>query len=266
MTALLDPSLTADCGRCAALCCVALPLVRSRDFAFDKPAGVPCRHLDDRFSCRIHAGLAEAGMPGCTVFDCFGAGQRVVQTTYGGRQWRSDPDLAQEQFAVLRVMRAIQEARFLIGWTADLPDMDAWQVELHELDARLETLAGGSPVQLLAADVDAVRREVGRLLREVSRQLRGGGEHLAGADLAGADLRGRDLRRADLRGALLVAADLRGVDLARADLLGADLRDADLGGADLSGALFLSRPQVAAARGDATTALPVGFGRPRHWR
>src|SRR5690606_37914114 len=77
-----DP-LTADCSRCAGLCCVALPFAASADFAVDKAAGTPCGHLQPDFRCGIHDGLREAGYPGCTVFDCFGAGQRVVQVTFG---------------------------------------------------------------------------------------------------------------------------------------------------------------------------------------
>ena len=64
----------------------------------------------------------------------------------------------------------------------------------------------------------------------------------------GADLRGLDLRTADLNGALLIGVDLRDADLRHADLLGADLRDADLRGSRLDAALFLTRPQLAAAR------------------
>ena len=37
--------LTADCSRCAGLCCVLPAFAASADFAVDKPAGTPCRHL-----------------------------------------------------------------------------------------------------------------------------------------------------------------------------------------------------------------------------
>ena len=49
------------------------------------------------------------------------------------------------------------------------------------------------------------------------------------------------------------------------DLLGVDLRGADVSGADLSGALFLTQPQVNAARGDGRSALPGRLVRPAHW-
>jgi uncharacterized protein YjbI with pentapeptide repeats len=84
-------------------------------------------------------------------------------------------------------------------------------------------------------------------------------------DLAGRDLRHWILRDADLRGALLIRADLRDQGLGRADLLGADLRDADLRGADLRDVLFLSQPQLNAARGDGRTVVPDALQRPAHW-
>jgi uncharacterized protein YjbI with pentapeptide repeats len=81
----------------------------------------------------------------------------------------------------------------------------------------------------------------------------------------GAALRGARLRGASLRGAYLIGADLRDADLRQADLLGADLRGADLRGADLDGALFLTQPQLEAARGDPATRLPDWLRRPAHW-
>ncbi|NEE31666.1 pentapeptide repeat-containing protein, partial [Streptomyces sp. SID7982] len=62
-----------------------------------------------------------------------------------------------------------------------------------------------------------------------------------------------------------IAADLSGADLRDADLIGADMRDTDLRGADLRGALFLTQPQLNAARGDARTKVPQTLERPPHW-
>lgn len=259
--ALADPALTADCAACAALCCVVLPLTRSHDFAIDKPAGVPCPHLhaDDR--CAIHDRLRPSGFPGCAAFDCFGAGQRVVQEVYGGRLGAPE-----EVTAVLGVLRATQEAVFLLRWAVALPEADPDRSAIDDLHARLVAVADGAPVQVVGTDVAALRARAGDLLHAVSRRRRGGrGAELAGVDLAGGDLRSQDLRAADLRGSLLVGSDLRGCDLDRADLLGADLRGADLRGTDLAGALFLTRPQLASATGDGATRLPAGFERPDGW-
>ncbi len=83
--------LRGDCQRCFGLCCVALPFAASADFAVGKDAGTPCRNLQDDHRCGIHARLRQTGFTGCTVYDCFGAGQQVSQVTFGGRDWRSGP-------------------------------------------------------------------------------------------------------------------------------------------------------------------------------
>jgi Pentapeptide repeats (8 copies) len=254
--------LRADCARCAGLCCVAPPFAASADFAFDKPAGVPCRHLREDFRCGIHARLRDEGFPGCTVFDCFGAGQRIVQDLSGGRTWREDPGLAAEQFALLPVLHALHEMRWYLAEAIAL----APSADVAVLQRRTDELAAGPAGELLALDVDAHRRVVGDLLQRVSAGVRGPGRpDRRGADLAGRDLRGQDLRGASLRAALLIGADLRGTGLGRADLLGADLRGADVRGTDLSSCLFLTQPQVSAARGDGRTAIPPVLDRPAHW-
>lgn len=77
--------LRADCDSCFGLCCVALPFAASVDFAADKHAGQPCANLRDNFRCGVHQDLRKIGYRGCTVYDCFGAGQHVTQVTYGGK-------------------------------------------------------------------------------------------------------------------------------------------------------------------------------------
>ena len=98
-------SLEPDCSQCAALCCVVLAFDRSSQFAENKLAGAPCRHLDDADRCRIHATRTERGYPGCLSFDCQGAGQRVT-ALFGGvpaaRQGRRQVDL----MAAFSAMRA----------------------------------------------------------------------------------------------------------------------------------------------------------------
>jgi hypothetical protein len=166
-------------------------------------------------------------MPGCTVFDCFGAGQRVTQQTFGGRSWREAPDLAADQFALLPVVRQLHEMLWYLAEALTRPEAAALHGDVRALRARTEELAGGTPEQLRALDVGGHRRQVGDLLQRVSERVRGPrGPDLRGADLVGRDLRAERLRAASLRGALLIGADLRGTDLGAADLLGADLRAA----------------------------------------
>nr|WP_210768170.1 pentapeptide repeat-containing protein [Cellulomonas humilata] len=259
--------MRSDCARCVGLCCVALPFARSSDFAFDKPAGAPCRHLAADLRCGIHASLRDRGMPGCTAYECFGAGQHVTQGTFRGRSWREDPELAREMFAAFPVMRHLHELLVYLTDALARPDAAAVHADLARARDEITALTDADPAQLADVDVAARRGQVGPLLERASRLVRAGrpGPGHRDADLVGARLRGADLRGADLRGAYLLGADLNGSDLRRADLLGADLRGADLRGADLSDALFVTPPQVASAHGDASTRLPRDLLPPAHW-
>lgn len=257
--------LRADCSRCAGLCCVAPAFAASADFAIDKPAGHACPHLRDDALCGIHSELRERGFPGCTVFDCFGAGQQTVQVTFARRRDLRSPEV----FAAFGVQRQLHELLWYLTEALALDAAAPLSRELAAAHERTGRLTAAGPDELTAVDPAALRQEAGALLMSVSELARSGvrprGRDRRGADLVGADLRRTRLRGASLRGAYLIGADLRGADLYRTDLLGADLRAADLRGADLSGALFLTRPQVAAARGDAATALPAGLEHPPHW-
>lgn len=259
--------LRSDCTRCVGLCCVALPFARSSDFAFDKPAGEPCRNLTTDFRCTIHASLRDRGMTGCTVYECFGAGQHVTQGTYGGRSWREHPETRAEMFAVFPVMRHLHELLAHLAEAAAIEEARPVHDEVAVLVEEIARWSESDPSTILDVDVGALRGRVGPVLGRASALARAGrrGPEHRNADLVGRDLRRTDLRGADLRGAYLLGADLRGTDLRRADLLGADLRGARLHGADLTGALFLTPPQVASAYGDATTRLPVGLVAPAHW-
>jgi hypothetical protein len=261
--------LRADCSRCAGLCCVAPAFAASAHFAIDKPAGVACPNLQEDFRCGIHAQLRERGFLGCTVFDCFGAGQRITQDTFGGSSWREGPELARALFAVLPVMRQLHEALWYLLEAAALPAAAPLRDEVLALRERTERLAEGTPEELTALDVGAHRARVGELLQRVSELARTTAKRPADrrdADLMGKDLRRARLRNASLRGAYLIGADLRGVDLGTADLLGADLRAADVRGTDLGECLFLTPPQLEAAIGDRTTTIPDALDRPASWR
>lgn len=272
MSDTTDPDLRADCSRCFGLCCVALPLTASADFAFDKPAGEPCRNLGPGNGCTIHERLRDAGMAGCTVYDCFGAGQFVSQVTFGGTSWREGPpERARQMFAVFPVVRGLQELVVHLTEALSLPGTEPVRGRLGAALRRVRHLTGQRPDDLAGLDLDPLRGVVGEVLERASRLARA--QACAGsrtrsyrrADLAGARLAGQDLRGADLRGALLVGADLRGADLRSADLLGADMRSADLTAADLTGALFLTQPQLEAARGGPGTRVPSGLRHPARW-
>jgi hypothetical protein len=261
--------LQADCSRCLALCCVGPGFSASADFAVDKPAGQPCVHLRDDARCRIHDELRPRGFPGCVAYDCFGAGQHVVQVTFAGRA--REPGM----YAVLPVLRGLHELRWYLEEVLARPVAAPEHAAARTARNTIMRLDDAGAEELLAVDLDAHRRAVDPLLRRASALVRAGfrarqsrrspGGDLARRDLAGARLRGARLSGGDLRGALLIGADLRGADLRGADLLGADLRGADLRGADLTDALFLTRTQVQATVGDAATQVPERLPRPTHW-
>jgi uncharacterized protein YjbI with pentapeptide repeats len=267
-TAVPDrPDLRADCARCFGLCCVAPAFSASADFAIDKEAGRPCPNLQPDFRCGIHARLRERGFPGCAVYDCFGAGQKVAQVTFGGQDWRRTPGIAAQMFSAFTTMRQLHELLWFLAEALTLPRTGPLRRDVSLALEETERLTRGSPAALEDLDMAAYRREVGALLRSASELARAGfaGADLTGADLVGKNLRGAGLRGASLRGATLVGATLAGADLSAADLTGADLRGADLSGADLSAAIFLTQSQLEAARGDADTRLSPPLTRPGHW-
>jgi hypothetical protein len=160
--------LRADCARCQGLCCVSLPFDRSESFSFDKAADEPCRNLEATHRCAIHARLVEAGHTGCARYDCYGAGQRVVQELYPGRSWRSDARLASAMFAAFRSLRDVHELRWLLYETARLPLSPAQAAERERLLSVLEPSPGLGAQALAELDVTAAHRTVHAFLRSLA--------------------------------------------------------------------------------------------------
>ncbi|HLV99755.1 MAG TPA: pentapeptide repeat-containing protein [Ktedonobacterales bacterium] len=262
-------SLQADCASCFALCCVAPAFSASADFALTKRAGQACPHLQTDLRCDIHSRLRQQGFRGCSVYDCFGAGQKVSQITFGGQDWRQSPHTAQQMFAVFPIMRILHELLWYLAEALTLPPARPLHAELRRGLEETKRLTNHSPAALLALDVVAHRQSINALLLRASELARASvlrkKEH-RGANLIGANLESADLRGANLRGACLIGASLRGADLSMADLTGADLRDADLRGANLIGSLFLLQSQLEAAQGDSETKVPPALKHPTHWK
>jgi uncharacterized protein YjbI with pentapeptide repeats len=269
--------LQADCGNCFGLCCVALPFAASADFAMDKAAGQPCHNLQPDFRCGVHGSLRQRGMRGCTVYDCFGAGQKVSQVTFGGHDWRQAPEIAQQMFEVFPNMMHLQELLLYLSEALTMMPAHSIHSLISKALADTERLTMLDPASIIELDIAAHRAEVNKLLLRTSELVRAevlksqgvpssqSKKYSRGANLFGAKLRSADLRGANLRGAYLIAADLRDADLRGADVIGADFRDTDLRGANLSGSLFLTQFQINAAKGDANTKLPPSLIRPAHW-
>ena len=240
-------------------------------------------NLQPDFRCDVHDSLSKRGLKGCIAFDCFGAGQKVSQVSFGGQDWAKFPDSAEQMFKVFIIMMHIHELLWYLTEALSLEPILLIHGELRSMLDETERLTYLSPSSLMEFDVEEHRATVNTLLLKTSelvrsetrsrQKVRSGQKAWSGhqktigrgADHIGANLRRVDLRGANLRGAYLIAADLRGNDLSGADFIGADLRDADLRGADLSKSIFLTQAQLNAAKGDACIKLPPLLKRPEPW-
>ncbi|MDK8191914.1 pentapeptide repeat-containing protein [Paenibacillus sp. UMB7766-LJ446] len=269
--------LSADCEQCFGLCCVALPYGKSSDFAFDKSSGTPCPNLRTDNRCGIHTQLRQKGFKGCTVYDCFGAGQKLSQVTYGGKDWRDHPESAAEMFDCLPVMKQLHEMLSYVNEMLQLPETSSIHLALQNVYRETERLTDLEPSAILHLDIPAHRAVVNELLVQASEMVRAKAKvsdkapstskskKRTGRDFLGANLKGADLRGASFRGALMIAANLQNADMRSTDLIGADLRDADLSGADLRGSIFLTQSQLNSAKGSAATKLSGHLNIPEHW-
>jgi uncharacterized protein YjbI with pentapeptide repeats len=263
-------NLRADCENCFGLCCVALPYAKSADFAFDKDSGTPCRNLQSNYLCGIHNELRNRGFRGCAAYECFGAGQKVSQSTYNGKDWRTNKDVSLEMFEVYPIMQQLHEMLWYLNEALTNGAAKSIYKELHNSLIETEELTNKSPEFILSIDVSKLRDKVNKLLIRTSELVRAQvskkqKDTRRGMDYLGAKLKGADLRGANLRGAFLIAADLRNADLRWSDVIGADFRDAEISGANLTGSIFLTQAQVNAAKGNKHTKLPATLAMPAHW-
>jgi len=270
-------NLRADCKKCFGLCCVSLYFSASEGFPIDKDAGEPCINLQPDFRCCVHKSLKERNLKGCITFDCFGAGQKVAQISFGGNDWRKVPESSKQMFEVFLIMRQLHELLWYLTEALMLQPARPIHGALSSMLNETERLTHLSPDSLTELDVAVHRATVNTLLLKTSERVRaearrGQKAHSGrqknfsrGADLIAADLRRINLIGANLRGAYLIAANLRGTDLSGTDLIGADFRDADIRGADLTKSIFLTQAQLNAAKGDTSTKLPSSLTHPTHW-
>lgn len=157
--------LVADCSACVGLCCVAHPFDRSEDFAFDKGAGEPCRHLLPNFRCGIHARRLELGCRGCVVYGCYGAGQSVVA--------RFAELSSVERLEVFLVLKSLHEQLWMLQEAlARCPrGAQSLRTRMTELLDELECYATAEVNSILAARCERLEAQTQGLLRELGREL-----------------------------------------------------------------------------------------------
>lgn len=160
-------TLRPDCGRCAALCCVALAFDRGALFGFDKAAGAPCAHLTARGRCAIHRSRARRGFGGCVGYDCLGAGQRVTQALFDGRSWLDEPALLAPMSEAFGVVRRAHSLLMLLRQARDLPLSRDERARLVELETSL--VAAADSAKAVARLEACVHRFLCGLRRHVAR-------------------------------------------------------------------------------------------------
>ena len=149
---LEQDALRPDCSSCFALCCTAFGFTRSADFAIDKPPAAPCPNLATDFSCTIHGRLLPRGFRGCTVFDCFGAGQAVSQRLFNGISWLEAPESKQAMFASFKTMKQLHEMLWHLAEAEGRTFSPDSADEVHRLRSILQAAADGSLEDLLVLD------------------------------------------------------------------------------------------------------------------
>ena len=158
---------------CFGLCCVVPAFSRQRGLRDRQgPGSCPAPISRRTFAARIHPRLRQQGFAGCTVYDCFGAGQQVSQVTFGGQDWRRAPETAEQMYEVFPIVRALHELLWYLTEALTLPAAAAIHGELRLALEETERLAGKTPDALLGLDVAAHRDKVNALLIRTSDLVR----------------------------------------------------------------------------------------------
>lgn len=262
-------SLKINCNECFGLCCVALYFSKIDGFPENKDSGKPCLYLKEDFKCKVHDKLMEKGLKGCTIFECFGAGQKVSKIIYKGENWRQNSKIAKEMFEVFLVVRQLHEMQWYLTEAYELNAEKNVKDEIELLIKETEALTLLAPKEILRVDLVRHREKVNIFLRQTSelvrKALNKNSMKRKKNTYFGVDFRNTNVKGADFRGAYLIGANFREKNLAGADFIGADLRDSDFSKADLSKSIFLTQGQLNSAKGDKETKLPKKISRPKHW-
>ena len=169
---MIDPKLLEpECDKCAALCCVSLAFDKSDMFPIDKPNGVPCPQLTKDNHCKIYDQRTEQGYHGCMNHNCQGAGQRVVQDLFGGRNWHFEQTLLDDMTSAFVILLRVHELLSLLKAAEALPltaiEMEQFERFVEELvpedgwtEALLEAFEQGKTEKRVYAFLQTLRHHV----------------------------------------------------------------------------------------------------------
>ena len=93
--------------------------------------------------------LRGKGYKGCTVFECFGAGQKISQVTFKGIDWRTDAEHAREMYDAFPVMHQLHEMLWYLKEAILLKATQTIHKELKEAIEETERLSNLSSDELM---------------------------------------------------------------------------------------------------------------------
>ena len=164
--------LKIDCEKCFGFCCIALYFSKTDGFPEDKEPGKPCINLQRDFKCKVHKDLRKKGLKGCTIYDCFGAGQKVAQVTYEGHDWREGPEYSNKMYDVFIVMRQLHEMLWYLAEAYRLQKDEKIKEEISKMIDATENLTKLDKDTIIKVDLPGHRFRVNKLLLNTSKGIR----------------------------------------------------------------------------------------------
>ncbi|PID36620.1 MAG: hypothetical protein CR993_04555 [Rhodobacterales bacterium] len=147
---------------------MALAFDHGPSFAFDKAAGTPCPNLAPNFTCTIHETLAQQGFPGCTRYDCKGAGQRISTEVFPHENWRDTPSRKADILDAFATLRRVHEGLELIQTAEKLPLPADKRAELAKITAHYLPETPWTPESLARFDADHLPTRLATFLRSLA--------------------------------------------------------------------------------------------------